>query len=135
MEQRRRLAALGLASLLASGLVGLACRPAGAEADLAASELAARIEAGDPPLLLDVRSPEEFAAGHVPGAQNVPQDALEERLPELCLERAREVVVYCERGPRAARAAAALAAAGCSAVRNLDGHMTAWRAAGLPVQR
>jgi rhodanese-related sulfurtransferase len=101
--------------------------------DVSSSELLGRLENGDAPLVLDVRSPGEFAAGHVPGAMNISHDALAERLAELGDRPDAEVVVYCERGPRAAKAAALLAGAGFSAVRRLTGDMAGWRAAGLPV--
>jgi rhodanese-related sulfurtransferase len=86
----------------------------------------------DAPLVLDVRSAEEFASGHVPGARHVPYDQVEARLAELGPPR--EVVVYCERGPRASKAAAALGAAGFT-VRHLTGDMSGWRAQGLPLAR
>lgn len=85
-----------------------------------------------PPVVLDVRTPDEFASGHVPGALNIPIDQLAARTGEL--DPQREVVVYCERGPRARKAADALVAAGFSVVKLLSGHMSAWRVAGLPTE-
>jgi rhodanese-related sulfurtransferase len=109
-------------------------------ADAGASEisnrdaLALQEEAGDSPLFVDVRTPEEYQAGHVPGAVNIPRDQLPSRLAEL--EHARDrLVVYCERGPRAAAAIATLASAGFTAVRHLAGDMAGWRAAGLPIEK
>jgi rhodanese-related sulfurtransferase len=114
----------------------LSCGPSGgASHDVAASWLLHRIESGDAPLVLDVRTPGEFAAGHLPGALNIPHDRLGERLAEIAGRRAGDVVVYCERGPRAARAAALLAAAGFTSVLHLAGDMAGWRAAGLPIDR
>lgn len=72
--------------------------------------------------LLDVRTPEEFAEGHVDGATNVPVDALAERLADVPKER--EVVVYCRSGGRSARAASLLREAGYE-VHDL-GAMDAW---------
>jgi rhodanese-related sulfurtransferase len=85
-------------------------------------------------IVLDVRTPEEFASGHVPGAQNVPIDELASRTGELEAQREREVVVYCERGPRARKAADALVAAGFTDVKLLAGHMSGWRDTGLPTE-
>jgi rhodanese-related sulfurtransferase len=85
-----------------------------------------------PPVVLDVRTPDEFASSHVPGAVNIPIDQLAARTGEL--DPQREVVVYCERGPRASKGADALAAAGFSDVKLLSGHMSGWRAAGLPTE-
>jgi phage shock protein E len=72
--------------------------------------------------LLDVRSAEEFAAGHLEGAVLVPVDELAGRLAEL--PRERPVVVYCRSGGRSARAAAILGEAGYG-VHDLGG-MSSW---------
>ena len=96
-------------------------------------EALALIESGQSPRFVDVRTPQEFASGHVPGAINIPRDQLARRLAEL--EDARDrLVVYCERGPRAAAAAATLADAGFTGVRHLEGDMSGWRAAGFPIE-
>lgn len=83
--------------------------------------------------LLDVRSPEEFAQGHLPGAINIPVEELELRLAELPSEQ--ELVAYC-RGPYCVlshNAAALLRARGFK-VRRLDEGFTDWQAAGLGVE-
>jgi glyoxylase-like metal-dependent hydrolase (beta-lactamase superfamily II) len=101
------------------------------------AELAARLRGPSPPLLLDVREPEEFtsAIGHIEGSLLVPMDALARRLPKLAGYVDREVIVVCRAGARSASAGAMLGRAGFSRVRNLAGGMLAWQAAGLPVQR
>jgi ArsR family transcriptional regulator len=84
--------------------------------------------------VLDVRPPEEFGQGHLPGALNIPLDQLKSRLSELPPER--QVVAYC-RGPWCVlsfEAVAALRKAGFEARRLADG-LPEWRHAGLPVQR
>ena len=117
---------------------GIACERApettGTDAPIAAAELAARIEAGSAPLILDVRTPEEFAAGHIPGAVNIPHDQLASRLAELEAEESAEIVVHCQAGGRARSAGAVLTDAGYLRVRDLDGHMAGWRRAGLPTE-
>jgi rhodanese-related sulfurtransferase/biotin operon repressor len=83
--------------------------------------------------VLDVRPPEEFAAGHVPGAINIPIHELEKRIKEL--PRRREVVAYC-RGPYCLMsydAVAVLRKKGLKA-RRLEAGMPEWRAAGMPVE-
>ncbi|MCL7927145.1 MAG: rhodanese-like domain-containing protein [marine benthic group bacterium] len=100
---------------------------------LAPTQLAARLEEGTAPVLLDVRSAEEFAAGHIPGAINVPYDEVPARLAEIVEHRDAELVVYCRTGRRAKIAEAALREAGFRQVADLDGHMTEWTAAGYPV--
>lgn len=99
---------------------------------VALSELAARAAAGA--LLLDVRTEEEWRSGHVPGARHVPIQQLPAHLDEIDPWRERGVVVYCESGPRARRAAALLREAGFRDVSVLDGSMSRWRAEGRPVQ-
>ncbi|MBW2448191.1 MAG: rhodanese-like domain-containing protein [Deltaproteobacteria bacterium] len=87
------------------------------------------------PLVLDVRTPDEFAAGHVPGATNIPFDEIATHLAEVEPYRDRGVVVYCERGRRAGAAERELRAAGFGDVRQIEGHMSAWRASNLPVEK
>lgn len=85
-------------------------------------------------LILDVRTPEEFASGHVPNAINIPHTELATRMSEIESAVDSPVVVYCERGGRAGKAEAELLAAGYSNVLHLEGDMSAWRAAGRPVE-
>lgn len=86
-------------------------------------------------VILDVRQPEEFRVGHVPGAINVPQEHLAGRLDELEATPDTPVVVYCERGGRASKAASLLLDAGYRDVLHLEGDMSGWRAAGRPIDR
>jgi rhodanese-related sulfurtransferase len=82
--------------------------------------------------VLDVRPPEEYRAGHIPGALSVPVDELDRRLADL--PRDREIVVYC-RGPYcvlAVEAVELLRRRGFDAVRLEDG-IPDWRARGLPI--
>jgi rhodanese-related sulfurtransferase len=81
-------------------------------------------------LLLDVREPDEFAAGHAPAAICVPLGELGARLDEL--SGAATVVCVCRSGARSAAAAEALTAAGYDAI-NLVGGMLAWAREGLPI--
>ena len=98
--------------------------------------LAAELEKGTAPLLLDVREPEEFVGelGHIAGALLVPMDALRHRLPKLAGYVGREIVVVCRAGARSASAGAILRHAGFGHVRNLAGGMLEWIARGLPAQ-
>ena len=96
--------------------------------------LAERIKSGTAPVILDVRTPDEYRAGHIPGAINVPIDQLSARLAEIPIAKSDEVVVLCERGGRAAKGEAILSEAGYQQVRDLGGHMKGWRESGLPVE-
>jgi rhodanese-related sulfurtransferase/DNA-binding transcriptional ArsR family regulator len=85
-------------------------------------------------VVLDVRPPEEFAAGHLPGAVNIPVSELEKRLKEL--PKRKEVIAYC-RGPYCLMsydAVSLLRRKGVKA-RRLEAGLPEWRAAGLPVER
>ena len=96
-------------------------------------EMATRIREGSA-VVLDVRPPDEFASGHVPGARNIPVAELETRIAEL--PAAMEVVAYC-RGPWCVlsfEAVALLRRHGRPARRLVDG-LPEWRAAGLPVEQ
>jgi sulfur dioxygenase len=100
-------------------------------------ELDVLVRSGAPPLVLDVREPEEFTGeiGHIEGSFLVPLDALERRLPKLAGYVDRDVVVVCRAGARSATAAAILCRAGFHRVVNLSGGMLGWVESGLPVQR
>ena len=82
-------------------------------------------------VLLDVREPEEYAHGHVPGAVNLPQAELATRLDEL--PRDRPLMVICQSGYRALRAAQFLRQQGFEEVENVMGGTAAWQAAGKPL--
>lgn len=99
-----------------------------------AAELAERIRAESAPLVLDVRTRREYARGHIPGAVNIPYDELRGRLDELDGDKTAEVVVYCQMGQLAVLAEDVLARAGYTNVRNLEGHMRAWRRARYPTR-
>lgn len=103
-------------------------------APIEAGELAERIQSGSAPFVLDVRTPSEYASGHVPGATNIPHDELATRIGELPADRSEEIVVHCQSGRRARMAEATLEEHGYTNVRDLVGHWQGWSAAGLPVE-
>ena len=86
-------------------------------------------------LVLDVREPEHFAAGHILGAKNLPLAQLEQRAGEFDKYKSKAVIVHCETGSIAARAASLLKARGFSNVVNLSGGFRAWLQGGLPVEK
>jgi phage shock protein E len=83
-------------------------------------------------LLLDVRTPEEFAAGHIPGAVNIPYDQVAAHLSAIPKDD--EVVLYCHSGRRAGLAAEVLATNGYTKLAHLQGDMQGWQNAGRPVE-
>ncbi len=86
-------------------------------------------------LLLDVREPEEYSAGHAPDAKLIPLGQLGARLQELSAYKDRPVVVMCRSGRRSAQAVELLQEAGFSRVSNLKGGINAWEGDGLAVVR
>ncbi len=82
--------------------------------------------------VLDVRSPDEWAEGHIPNARHVFLGALRERLDEL--DRATPTAVYCDSGYRASIATSILQEAGFAEVCNVPGSWQAWKNAGFPVE-
>ena len=134
----RTASTLRRAALAASGLLLALAVCAGEDTAsddaIGSQELAARIAAGDAPLILDVRTPEEFADGHLPGARNVPHDALAGRLDELPVAEDDEIVVHCHSGRRATAAEEVLRDAGFTHVRDLTGHWEEWKRSGLPTE-
>ena len=94
---------------------------------MTADDLSAAIAAGRAPAILDVRSPAEFAAGHVPGAINIPFNQVAARADELSVPHDTLLVVYCGHGPRAWIAERALRARGFRNLDYLKGHWARWR--------
>ncbi len=86
-------------------------------------------------LVLDVREPGEFAQGHIIGARSVPLGDLERRAPELAKNKAKPIIVHCERGNRSAHALHMLRKHGYTEVYNLTGGYAAWQGAGLPTEK
>ncbi len=81
-------------------------------------------------LVLDVRSAEEFAAGHLRSAKNIPLKELATRIKEL--DKSTPVLVVCVAGSQSARGAAQLHGAGFADVYSLDGGFSEWQSQGLP---
>lgn len=121
--------------ILLCAAVWTACQQSSPQAGpIAAEDLAKRIGSGNAPVVLDVRSPEEYAAGHIPGAINIPHDQLATRLGEIPATKSGEIVVHCQMGKRAAAAESTLAQAGYTNVHDLEGQMFGWVQSGLPVE-
>jgi rhodanese-related sulfurtransferase len=86
-------------------------------------------------VIVDVRTPAEFAQGHVPGAINIPVDQVASRLDELSNAKDKDVVLYCRSGKRAAQAADVLKTNGFNKLLHLEGDMPKWEAGKLPVEK
>lgn len=86
-------------------------------------------------LIVDVREPAEFAAGHLRDAKNIPLKELPARLGELEKFKTKPVILVCASGVRSAKAAAQLKSAGFDEAYSLNGGLSAWQAQGLPTAR
>lgn len=87
-------------------------------------------------LILDVREPAEFAAGHLPGAVNIPRGVLEFQIgnhPDFQGKQAAGIVVYCQTGGRSALATQALNQLGYEKAVSMAGGFKAWAEGGLPL--
>jgi len=98
---------------------------------LSVAELAKTLAGQSPPLLIDVREPQEYAVSHLPGAVNAQGRALEQLVREAGNDRA--VVLYCSVGYRSSREVEKLRAQGFENVSNLEGSIFEWANAGNPL--
>jgi phage shock protein E len=93
-------------------------------------------QAGDkspvPFMLLDVRTAEEYAEGHIKGAVLIPVQELAQRISEVPKDK--QVYVYCHSGGRSSRASNMLVNAGYTRIENVQGGFMAWKDAGYPVE-
>jgi rhodanese-related sulfurtransferase len=100
-----------------------------------AQELLKLIRSKQPPTVVDVRSGMEFRRGHIAGAIHAPAWKILLRLAQIPSDKSTELVVTCEHGPRAQLAKGLLGSLGYRKVELLDGHMSAWRHSGHPVEK
>jgi sulfur-carrier protein adenylyltransferase/sulfurtransferase len=102
--------------------------------EVAPAALQSRLSGGEQIVVIDVREPEEFARGKIPGAYTIPRGVLEMQVDGR-LPREATVVLYCGAGGRSALAAKSLADMGYDKVENLQGGWGAWLNSGLPVEQ
>ncbi len=132
-------AALFRAAVVVVMLGGLVNMPAAQAQDTVKIDQAAllkRIQGKDDSMiLLDVRAPEEFAAGHLPGAVNIPYAQLPARISELPSAAHKDIVVYCTSGGRSEQAIQRFLDNGYTRLLHLDGDLDAWLASKLPTEQ
>ena len=85
--------------------------------------------------IIDVREPDEYAAGHLPESRNIPAARLEERAGELDKFKDAPLLLVCQTGARSSGACPRLAKLGFTKVSSLGGGLNAWREAGLPLKK
>ncbi len=93
--------------------------------DLTPEQVLARLGEPEPPRVVDVRTPQEYAGRHIPGATLIPIDEFAARVQELDPEE--ELIVVCEHGVRSAAALSYLAQLGFARCANMRYGMSAWR--------
>jgi rhodanese-related sulfurtransferase len=114
-----------LAALLL--LSGMACHAeTSTVGTITPAELAQRLKEPNPPIILDVRTRDEYSSGHIDTALNLPHDELERRLGEIPGNKSSEIVVYCRSGKRAKVAEDILVNKGYKNIKDLAGHWQGW---------
>ncbi|MDR6857149.1 rhodanese-like domain-containing protein [Variovorax guangxiensis] len=86
-------------------------------------------------VVVDVREPEEFAAGHMTGARNVPLNQLEEKLAAAVKNKTVPLLLVCATGSRAQRAVAVAKKLGYEQAQAVAGGLKSWKEANLPVEK
>ncbi len=101
--------------------------------EVSAQEVREMRSRGEEAVFLDVREPNEWNLGHLPGATHIPRGQLETKV-EALIPRQRRVVIYCAAGNRSALAADTLQQMGYADVVSLAGGFTAWAHSGGDVE-
>ncbi|HEY5506292.1 MAG TPA: rhodanese-like domain-containing protein [Coriobacteriia bacterium] len=123
--QKKLLIAILLAAVAAIAVLAVAMPAPALRENIGNDRLVALQKAGA--LLVDVRTNQEFAAGHIASAINVPLDQLQETAGSW--SKSQPVIVYCATGARSAQAADVLAGAGFKKVYDLTAGIVAWNGA------
>jgi phage shock protein E len=124
---------------VALGLARLLSVPAAAESDLGRLPdtvdivTVRALQGREDVVLIDVREPEEYQAGHIPGITLIPRGQVPSRLAEIPKDKT--VILTCRSGNRSSQVADLLRQQGYTAVHNMKGGLQAWQAAGYPVEK
>jgi molybdopterin/thiamine biosynthesis adenylyltransferase/rhodanese-related sulfurtransferase len=100
--------------------------------EISAADAAARLASDEPPVLIDVREPDEFDQGAIDGAVHIPRGFLESRIGAIVPDPATPIVISCQTGARSAFAARSLEELGYEDVTSLSGGFSGWKTSGLP---
>lgn len=95
------------------------------DGDISQSDLIEQIASDNAPIILDVRIPEKYTAGHISRAINIPHNTSTARIDELSEYKNEQIVVHCQSGRRAGLAKGVLREEGCNTVLHLEGDMYA----------
>lgn len=133
MERGRLVTKSLLIALAALALVLFFRSPAAADGALSPNEAAAWIKNKPDLQLIDVRTAAEYADGHLAKAKVIPLQELESRLGEI--DKSKPVLLYCRSGHRSGNALKILVGKGYNQAKHMEGGISAWQAAGLPVTK
>ena len=86
-------------------------------------------------LVVDVRETDEYVSGHIPDSRNIPLSRLEERMGELDKFKEAPVILVCQTGARSGDACRKLEKKGFAKLHNLEGGISAWQTAGMPLKK
>lgn len=118
-----------LAMVFGSSAVLTACSTTGAVHKVSAKEFSDAL-VNEKAILIDVRTPEEFAAGHIEGAMNINAEGSDFDAQINALDKTQTYAVYCQSSRRSGIATAAMEKAGFTHLYDLDGGIAAWQSAG-----
>lgn len=139
IQSKSRAAIYVVAALVIAVVAYWALRPqsgtSGAVRHLDPRATAAELQNDPQAVLLDVRTPQEFQAGHLRGAHNLELDRLESQIARAFPDKDAHLVVYCHSGNRSSFAVSILERMGYSHLVNVTGGIAAWADEGLPVVR
>jgi phage shock protein E len=116
-------------------LMALFSLPALAAESISAKTLAAQIKDGKAPLIIDVRSEDDFLAGRIPGARLIPHDEIGNYVDSLAAHKDEPILLYHDTSPHSGEAAKVLEKAGFRNIQRLEGDFPSWQAGGHPVQK
>lgn len=122
-----------LAALAALALVVFFASRGQAEGAISPAEAASWIKEKKDLQLIDVRTPPEYADGHLANAKLIPLQELEGRWAEI--DKGKPILLYCRSGHRSGNALKILHDKGYAQAKHMEGGINAWKAAGLPVTR
>lgn len=102
---------------------------------LSVKEVKEKFDQKEKLVLIDVREPEEYQRGHIPGGVNVPRGVLEMTVEEEIRDPATQIILHCASGGRSAVAALTLKKMGYQNVASMEGGFKAWVQLGFPTNR
>lgn len=120
------LLAIGMQAVPADDFMSPAMPPA---------DVKARLGTPQAPLMVDLRTPPEFAIAHLPGAVNIPLSELEKRVDEVRPEQGRDMLIYCLNGSRTRQAEPQLYAHDINTFYHLEGELEGWLRDKYPIEK